>query len=103
MKCIINIVLDYIDEAGSNKKSMEGLLKLILNKYSDGFAVIKSTLRINSHINRILKIEDHVRLIVSNPPQNTPLTRPHSMDTTILTAEFGSATFRCLYQPFTYV
>lgn len=103
VKCIIGIALDHIDEAGSNKKPMEGLLKLIIDGDRDGFTVVKSTLRIDSHIGGILKVGDHVRLTASNPPQNAPLARPHSMDATVLTAELGSATFRCLHQPPTYV
>jgi hypothetical protein len=68
MKYIIGIALDYIDEAENNKKSIKGLLKFILNEDNNGFAVIKNTLRINSYINKILKVGDYVRLTIFNPP-----------------------------------
>lgn len=35
VKCIIGIPLDHINETGSNKKPIENLLKLILNKHNN--------------------------------------------------------------------
>jgi hypothetical protein len=100
---LFGIALDHIDEASSNSKVEKECLKLSTEDQKDGFTVVKSTLRVDSQTSGSLKIGDHVRLTVSNPPQNAPLAKPFSMDALVLSADTGVATFRCLHSPPPYV
>lgn len=103
MKCLYGIALDHIDEASSSNKPEQETIKLSVYDIQEGYSMAKCTLRIDSEVSQILKIGDHVRLTVSNPPQNVPWAKPYSMDATVVKAEPGSASFRCIHEPPPYI
>jgi regulator of nonsense transcripts 1 len=103
VKCLFGIALDHVDEAANSHKAEKEALKLRIDDRKDEYTIVKCSLRIDSNMGGILKVGDHVRLTVSNPPQNAPLKRPISLDALVLKAEPGSVTFRCLHAPPTYV
>ena len=103
VKCLYGIALDHIDEASDNRTLKQESLSLTMHDHKDGYDIVKSTLRIDSPISRMLKVGDHVRLSVSNRPQNAPLSKQFSMDAVVLMADLGSATFRCLHKPPAYL
>jgi len=103
VKCLYGIALDHIDEASNNKKPEQETLKLSVYDVQDGYSMAKCTLRIDSEVRQVLKVGDHVRLRVSNPPQNLPWAKPYSMDAIIVKAEPGSASFRCIHTPPSYI
>jgi len=100
---LFGIALDHIDEASNHRKAEKESLRLSIKDYKDGFTIVRSILRVDSLICRVLKIGDHVQLTVSDPPQNAPFTRPFSIDALVLTTEMGLATFRCLHRPPSYI
>ena len=102
VKGLIGVALDHIDEAASNRKTTGEPLHLVSNGEKEGFAVVQATIRIDSPLNGLLKKDDHVRLTVPNPPENSPLTKPPSMDALVLRSEPGEAYFRCIQQPPSY-
>jgi hypothetical protein len=102
VKCLFGIAFDHIDEASNSRKAEAEFIQLAVTDYQDGFAIVKSSLRIDSALGGYLKVGDHVRLTVSNQPLNAPLAKPFSMDALVLKAEPGSATFRCLHEPPSY-
>ncbi|KAI4918204.1 hypothetical protein J4E90_002585 [Alternaria incomplexa] len=101
---LFGIALDHVDEASSarEQKSQE-FLELRLDGHSDGYAMVKGTLRIDSSLNGLLKAGDHVRLTTSNPPQNDVIARLFSMDAVVSSAEPGKVAFRCLHHPPSYL
>jgi hypothetical protein len=103
LKCLFGIALDHIDEASSNRKPERETIRLMMHDHKDGYAIVNSALRIDSSIGGSLKVGDHVRLSVSNMPQNAPASKPFSMDAVVLTVDKGSVTFRCLHKPPAYV
>ncbi|KAF2878599.1 RNA dependent RNA polymerase-domain-containing protein [Massariosphaeria phaeospora] len=103
VSALYGIALDHIDEASNNGKPERESLKLAVDDHKDGFTIVESTLRVDSSLGGILKVGDHVRLTVTNPPQNAPLAKPFSMDALVLKAETGTATFRCLHTPPAYI
>ncbi|KAI4699631.1 hypothetical protein J4E81_004658 [Alternaria sp. BMP 2799] len=64
---LFGIALDHVDEASSARelKSQE-FLELRLDGYSDGYAVVKGTLRIDSSLNGLLKAGDHCGSFVTS-------------------------------------
>jgi regulator of nonsense transcripts 1 len=102
-KCLFGIALDHIDEALNNRKPERETIRLTMRDNKDGYAIVNSALRIDSSIGGSLKVGDHVRLSVSNMPQNAPASKPFSMDAVVLTADKGSLTFRCLHKPPAYL
>jgi hypothetical protein len=100
---LFGIALDHIDEASESRKLAQESLKIVLDNAKDGYTVVKATLRIDSTLSAVLKVGDHIRLTVSNPPQNAPVAKPFSMDTVVLSAELGEAKFRCLHHPPSYL
>ncbi|KAF2653643.1 RdRP-domain-containing protein [Lophiostoma macrostomum CBS 122681] len=103
VRCLFGIALDHVDEASNNKKAEKEALRLCLDDRKDEYTIVNCSLRIDSNMGGILKVGDHVRLTVSNPPQNAPLKRPVSLDALVLKADAGTASFRCLHPPPTYV
>ncbi|KAI4619576.1 uncharacterized protein J4E87_007466 [Alternaria ethzedia] len=101
---LFGIALDHVDEASSarEQKSRE-FLELRLDGHSDGCAMVKGTLRIDSSLNGLLKAGDHVRLTASDPPQNDVIARLFSMDAVVSSAEPGKVAFRCLHHPPSYL
>lgn len=100
---LFGIALDHIDEAASILKPEREIIQLIVSDYKDGHAIVKSEMRIDSAMNGLLKVGDHARLTVTNPPENDPSAKPFSMDVLILNAEPGAVTFRCLHDPPSYL
>lgn len=100
---LFGIALDHIDEAGAGTKPEQESIQLTLDEYKDGYTIVKSLLRIDSAMSTTLKVGDHVRMTVTNPPQNEAVARPFSMDALVLNAEPGAVTFRCLHTPPTYL
>ena len=97
-KCLIGIALDHIDEANSNQKFSKQTLRLQKDGVSDGFEVVKCSLRIDA-TEGPLKVGDHVRFVASVPPQNAPLDRPYAMDAIVISSRQSSASFRCIHHP----
>ncbi|KXS97624.1 hypothetical protein AC578_5741 [Pseudocercospora eumusae] len=102
IKQLIGITIEHVEEANSNKKFLDSHLRLVHDGSSDGFAVVKTLLRIDSP-STTLKTGDHIRLVVTEPPSNAPLKQPHTMDAVVLHTEQGSARLRCIHQPPAYV
>ncbi|RYP23845.1 hypothetical protein DL765_000922 [Monosporascus sp. GIB2] len=100
---LFGIALDHIDEASNCRKAEKEFLRFTIEDSKDGFTIVKSIFRIDSSTSGLLKIGDHVRLTVSDPPQNAPLAKPFSMDALVLATEMGVATFRCLHRPPSYI
>jgi hypothetical protein len=100
---LFGIALDHIDEAAASTKPEPESIKLAIEDYKDGFAIVKSMLRVDSSMSGRLKVGDHIRLAVTNAPQNDPAAKLFSMDALVENAEAGSATFRCLHSPPSYV
>lgn len=103
VKSVIGIALDHIDEATSARKSAPGSIKLVQEDHRGGYAEVKCLLRIDSPVGQLLRTGDHVRLTATTSPQNAPIQAPYSMDALVLTSEGGSATFRCLHDPPSYL
>ena len=99
---LFGIALDHIDEACNSEKKESQLLRLSEDCQKDGYMVVKSLIRIDSSMSGVLKVGDHIRLTVSNPPNNAPIAKPFSMDAVVLSATSDQATFRCLHRPPTY-
>jgi hypothetical protein len=101
---LFGIALDHIDEAsnGRNSESQE-FLELGLEGRSDGYALVKSVLRVDSSLNGMLKAGDHVRFTASGLPRNAVVARPVSMDAVVSSAEPGNVLFRCFHHPPSYL
>ena len=102
VKGLIGVALDHIDEAAQSKKSIGEPLRLVADGESDGFAAVHTMIRVDSPLNGLLKKDDHVRLTVMDPPQNSPLERLVTVDAIVLKAEAGEARFRCIHHPPSY-
>jgi Cdc6-like AAA superfamily ATPase len=100
---LFGIALDHIDKAADSAESGPESVQLTLEDYKDGYTIVKSLLRIDSAMSSVLKVGDHVRMTVTNSPQNDPVARPFSMDALVLNAEPGAVTFRCLHTPPAYL
>lgn len=100
---LFGIALDHIDEASTSRKPERESLRLSLDGDEDGYTIVKTMIRIDSPLNGVLRVGDHVRLTVSNPPTNAPIERPFSMDVVVTSAETGEAAFRCLHSPPSYL
>ena len=103
VKSLIGIALDHIDESSKSKKTVGEPLHLILDGGSDGFTVVKATLRLDSPLSKLLKTGDHVRLTASSPPQNAPLAKLSTMDAVVLSSDNGEARLRCIHDPPSYM
>jgi hypothetical protein len=90
-------------EPSSLPKVKRDTLKFRTKGFDEGYKVTQSTIRVDSDLCGQLKTGDHVLLMVSNPPQNAPLTKAYSMDAIVITFDAGSVTFRCLHEPPSYV
>lgn len=100
---LFGIALDHIDEAANNTKVEQESLRLCGDGHKNGYAVVKSMLRIDSSMSGVFKVGDHIRLTATNPPKNARLARPFSMDAVVLSAETDVLTFRCLNHPPSYL
>jgi hypothetical protein len=100
---LFGIALDHIDEAASASKPEPESIKLDVDDCKDGYTVVKSVLRVDSSMAGFLKAGDHVRLTVTNSPQNDPLAKPFSMDALVVGTESGAVTFRCLHHTPSYL
>ncbi|KAH6203534.1 RNA-directed RNA polymerase [Parastagonospora nodorum] len=96
---LIGIALDHIDEAAEASKPEQEAITLVVDEYKDGHTNVKSNVRIDSSTIRSLKGGDHVRLSVTNAPQNDAFTKLFSMDALVLIVESGTVTFKCLHDP----
>jgi hypothetical protein len=96
---LFGIALDHIDEAANSGKPEQESIKLAREDYKDGYTIVKSVLRVDSNMSGTLKVGDHVRMTVTNSPQNAPVAKPFSMDALVISAEPGTVTFRCLHSP----
>ena len=103
VRSLIGVALDHIDEAGQGKKAAGESLQLAQDGWSDGFDVVKATIRVDSPFNKMLKTGDHVRLTASNVPQNAPFAKPYTMDALVVRADHGAATLRCIHRPPPYL
>lgn len=102
-KSLSGIALDHIEEAASYQKPERETVQLEVDDFEGGFAIAKCTIRIDSSLNGILKIGDHIRLTASGPPENAPLSRPASIDALVLSTMVGSATLKCIHKPPSFV
>lgn len=100
---VFGIALDHIDEAASTPKPEKETIRLTVNDYKDGYAIVKSDMRVDSSMNGLLKVGDHARMTVTNPPGNEPCAKPVTMDVLVLNTEPGAVTFRCLHDPPSYL
>ena len=97
--CLFGIALDHVDEASSHKKATPETIRLSFEDHKDGFTIVKSIMRVDSPMNRTLATGDHLRLTVSNPPENAPFDKASSMDVLVLNTEAGSISLRCIHKP----
>jgi hypothetical protein len=100
---LFGIALDHIDEAENTSKPESESIQLAVDDYQDGYTVVKCILRVDSSMGGSLKAGDHVRLTVTNPPQNDPFGKVFSMDALVLSKDSGSVTYRCLHDPPQYL
>ncbi|KAF2026561.1 RdRP-domain-containing protein [Setomelanomma holmii] len=100
---IFGIALDHIDEAAECSKPEPESIQLTIDDHKDGHTIVKSTLRVDSSMASSLRVGDHVRVAVTNAPQNDPVAKPFSMDGLVLSTESGSITLRCLHDPPAYL
>lgn len=100
---LFGIALDHIDEAAGSPKPEPESIQLAVDGCKDNHTIVKSILRVDSSMASSLKVGDHVRLTVTKSPQNDPFTKLFSMDALVLSAESGTATFRCLHDPPPYL
>ena len=103
VKSFIGIALDHIDEAGQNKKTIGEALRLAPDGNNEGREAVKTNVRVDSPLKKVLKMGDHVRFIASGPPENAPFAKPYQMDAVVLRADLGEATFRCVHHPPAYL
>ncbi|EME78058.1 uncharacterized protein MYCFIDRAFT_145022 [Pseudocercospora fijiensis CIRAD86] len=102
IKQLIGIAIEHIEEANSNRKFLGQTLRLVHDRNSDGFTVVKTLVRIDSP-STALKTGDHIQLVVTESPSNAPLKQPYTMDAVVLHTEQGSARLRCIHRPPSYV
>lgn len=100
---LFGIALDHIDEASNSRTSTKDTLRLHVEGFQEGFRIVKSTIRVDSQLFGLLRTGDHVLFTVSNAPQNAPTTNSYCLDAIVVTLESGTATFRCLHEPPSYV
>lgn len=100
---LFGIALDHIDEAVSSPKPEKETIQLTVDDFKDGYAIVKSELRIDSPMNGLLKFGDHARMTVTNAPENDPCAKPFSMNVLVLKADPGTVTLRCLHDPPSYL
>jgi hypothetical protein len=99
VKGLIGIALEHIEEAASSRKLVKEPLQLTRDGKSDNSALLRANIRIDSPLNELLRKDDHVILTVSDPPTNSPFSKPFSMDAVVTGSELGEARFRCLHEP----
>jgi hypothetical protein len=102
LRSLMGIALDHIDEADEAHGFAKELLTLQPDGSNEGYEVVKATLRIDS-VGAPPKVGDHVRLVVASPPENSPGSRPYSMDSIVIASQQGSVGFRCFHRPPTYL
>lgn len=102
MRGIFGIALDHIDEALAAKSAWKGLLNLTHKDSVSGSSIVEAQLRVDAPFARFSK-DDHVQLTAANVPKNFPFGRPFSMDAIVQSAQLGTATFRCLHRPPSYL
>ena len=96
------IALDHIDEANSQQKFVESTVSLQSDGVSDGYTLVKASLRIDLP-QEPFKPGDHIRFVASLPPQNAPFQQAYIMDALVVSSGQGSAKFRCIHPPPSYL
>ena len=103
IKSFIGVALDHVDEASQNNKTVGETLQLARDGENKGSEVVKTSIRVDSPLSKVLRTGDHVRLITSRPPENAPLSKPYQIDALVMSANFGTARFRCIHRPPSYL
>ena len=99
---LVGIALNHLDEVHGSGKMSNQILSLRPDGTSDGFEVVKASLRIDAPEGPP-KIGDHVRFIAATRPQNAPASQPDALDAVVIRSGQGSASFRCIHHPPTYL
>ncbi|KAK5170250.1 uncharacterized protein LTR77_004836 [Saxophila tyrrhenica] len=96
VKSLTGIAMNHIDEAVDGGKLAKLSLNLTRNGMSDGYEVVKASIRIDA-AEAQPKVGDHIRLVTSDAPQNAPAMQPATLDTLVIRSDQGSVSFRCLH------
>lgn len=94
---LFSIALDHIDKAAGSSNPEPESIKLAVDRYKDNYTIVKSILRVDLSMASSLKVGDHVRLTITKGPQNDLFAKLFLIDALVLSAEPGTATFRCLH------
>lgn len=100
LRSLYGTALNHLDEARENKKSAKYLLDL---KFTDEADAVVAAIRRDAPLTDQPRFGDHVRLTAASLPTNVAFKYKHSMAAIVERCFDGSATFRCLQPPPTYL